>query len=263
MRQITFSEGRTLATLLLVAGIASAAAIARAENKTPQARSQYLSAAQRLLSDAAAEGKYTFVMFWKQDDQATRAMEKRLAAGVGQRGEQATWMKIRVTDPAEQGLVARFDATRSPMPTIMALAPNGAVTGVFASKVEDKQIDGAILTPACSDMIKALQQQKIALVCLQQGGATQVPKGVADFEADPHFAGRTHVTVVSADDPAETTFFAKLKGNRTATGPLVAMFAPPGAHIGTYDAKITAAQLSKAIHDAGKCGPNCKHHHHH
>jgi hypothetical protein len=263
MRQITMAATPTIARLLLLSSMLSIAAVALAESKTPQGFSRNASPCQRQLAEAAAEGRYTFVLFWKQDDAATRAMEDSLAAGVGQRGEQATWMKIRVNDPSEQGMVARFDATRSPMPTAMALAPNGAVTGVFPTKVEDKQIEGAILTPACSDMIKALQQQKIALVCLQRAGSTEVPQGVADFEADPHFAGRTHVTVVSADDPAEAKFFARLRGNRTAAGPLVAMFAPPGAHIGTYNGTITAAQLSKAIHDAGKCGPNCKHHHHH
>jgi hypothetical protein len=112
-------------------------------------------------------------------------------------------------------------------------------------------------------MIKALQSKKITLVCLQPAGWAQVPKAVADFEADPHFKGRTHRTIVRADDPAEAGFVQRLRPGTEITSPLVAVFAPPGVHVGTYQGTVTAAQLSKAIHDAGHCGPNCKHHHHH
>jgi hypothetical protein len=247
---------------LLALAVAVAAAPARAANKAPTADQRSRAPSQQLLSDAAAEGKHVFVMFYRQEDRATRAMESGVDAAIRRRGDKAVWAKIQVTDPAQQELVARYDASRSPMPTLMALAPNGAVTGVFPLKVEDRQFDGAIVTPACADMLKALQQQKITVVCLQPAGWTDVPQGVLDFEADPHFVGRTHATLVRGDDPEEAKFFERIRGNRAMAGPLVAIFAPPGVHVGTYDGKITAQQISKAIHDAGRCGPNCKHHHH-
>jgi hypothetical protein len=249
--------------LLTLIGVVLSGAVARAEVKVPVAGSAQASPCQQLIADAAAEGKYAFVLFWKNDDRATRTMEQTLDAAIAQRADRTACMKVQINDRAEQALVARFDASRSPMPLVMALAPNGAVTGAFPMKLDARQVDGAIMTPASSDMIKALQSKKITLVCLQPAGWKEVPQGVVDFEADPHFQGRTHCTVVQADDPAEAGFVKRLRPNGPVTSPVVAIFAPPGVHVGTYQGTATAAQLSKAIHDAGQCGPNCKHHHHH
>jgi hypothetical protein len=146
-------------------------------------------------------------------------------------------------------------------PTVMALAPNGAVTGVYPLKVEPQALENSILTPRYAEMVKGLQSQKIALVCLMPSGETKVPKGVADFENDPHFKGRTLRVTAHADDPAEARFFERMQVKREMNGPVVVFFAPPGVYLGMFDAAVTREHLSKVIHDAGRCGPNCKHHH--
>src|SRR5262249_17954271 len=81
------------------------------------------------VASAAHDGKYLFVLFYKEDDPATRAMRQALSAALAQPGGRAASVTVRVTDPAEKPLVDRFGVGRSPMPLAVALAPNGAITG--------------------------------------------------------------------------------------------------------------------------------------
>ena len=211
---------------------------------------------QARIEAAAVQDKYAFLMFYRHQDNATRIMEQTIRSELSRRNRTATLVKVRITDPAESTLVRRFDATRSPMPTVMALAPNGAVTGVYALKVNSAQVNSAILTPKYCEMVKALQEQKVVLLCLQPSDGGFVPKGVTDFEADPHFNGRTYRLVVKAHDPGEQRLFERMKVRTDIKSPVVLIFAPPGAFLGRFDAGVTSRQLSSTIHKSGKC--NCE-----
>ena len=76
---------------------------------------------------------------------------------------------IRVTDPAEAGIVTRFGVSQAPMPLVLVLAPNGAVTASFPGKFTKEQLLGAFGTPSMERLLGALQQGKLALLCLQNG----------------------------------------------------------------------------------------------
>ena len=193
----------------------------------------------RLISDAAAQQKYAFVLFYRRDDPATQVMEQTVRASLARHSKQTALLKVRVTDPAERQIVSRYDATRTPLPAVMALAPNGAVTGVFPLRVQAQQVEQAILTPKYSDMVKALQDRKIVLLCMQPGGGEAgVPRGVVDFEADAAFKGRTHRVVVAAAEAGEERFFARMNVDRNLRSPVVVLFAPPGSFLGKFDASV-------------------------
>ena len=207
---------------------------------------------QRII-DAAKQQKYTFVLFYRQEDSATKTMEQALRSGLQLLADRTAIVKVRINDPAERQVVSRFDATRSPMPTAMAIAPNGAVTGVFPLKINVTQIHQAILTPKYADMVKALQSQKIVLLCLQPGAGGPIPKGVADFEADPIFKGRSHRIVVNANDTRERQLFERMNVKPDIASPVVVVFAPPGTFLGRFDATVTRQILATTIHKSGKC----------
>ena len=42
---------------------------------------------------------------------------------------------MNVGDPAEKALVEKFGVSRSPLPLTLAVAPNGAITGVFSQRL--------------------------------------------------------------------------------------------------------------------------------
>ncbi len=93
------------------------------------------SKAQATLEQASKDGKTTFLMFFKQQDAASNAMAATLKEGLADKTEQAVVAYVQITNPAEQALVAKYDVSRAPMPMIIALAPNGAMTGMFSQRV--------------------------------------------------------------------------------------------------------------------------------
>ena len=93
------------------------------------------SRAQAAIDQAAKDGKFTFLMFYKTTDAASNAMAATLKEALAERSEQAVIAYVQVGNAAEQALVTKYDVSRAPMPMTIAVAPNGAMTGMFAQKV--------------------------------------------------------------------------------------------------------------------------------
>jgi hypothetical protein len=211
---------------------------------------------EQQLAAAAAQGQYTYLLLHRQDDAATQAMRTAIAAHVEQSAGKTALVPVNIADAAEARLVARFDATRTPMPCVMCLAPNGAVTGVYPLQVSGEQLQRAILTPKYSEMVKTLQEQKLVVVCLQPRNGGTVPPGVAEFEALPAFKNYTRRITVQADDAAEAGFYTRMKVSPDITATNVIVFAPPGVFVGKFDDKVRGTAIAQAFHASGRC--NCQ-----
>ena len=206
--------------------------------------------------DAAAKrGQHTYVMFYRADDAATKQMASTIRSHVAETGDQTTWVIVNVRDRNEAQLVKRFDAARIPLPATFGVAPNGAISGVFRQKVSPAQLSGAILTPKYSEMVKALQSQKIAVVCMMPSANSQPPAGMSALVQDPNFKGIVQPITAFASDSSEANFFSRMQIDRNLTSPVVLMFAPPGTHLGTFPANVSGPQLAQTLHKSGKC--NC------
>ena len=208
-----------------------------------------------LVEAAAKNGKYTYVMFYRANDAATQRMASTIRAQVTENDEKTTWVTVNVRDRKEASLVKRFDASRIPLPAVFGVAPNGAVTGVFRQKVDQAQLTQAILTPKYADMVKALQNQQIAVVCLMPTADTPIPAGVTTLQQNPEFKGKLHQVTAYATEVAEAGFFQRMQVDPTLGAPAVLMFAPPGTHLGTFDAAVSGETLAQELHKSGKC--NC------
>ena len=78
---------------------------------------------QAALEAAARENKYMFMLFWKEDDSATQTLRQTLDAALARRVEKTTVTQVHVSDPAESPLIDRLGLNRSPMPLVLAFAP--------------------------------------------------------------------------------------------------------------------------------------------
>ncbi len=205
---------------------------------------------------AAAEGgKYTYVMFYKTNDSATKRMATEVSSHVAETGAKTTWVSVNVKDRKEAEIIKRFDASRMPLPAVFGVAPNGAITGVFRQKVNQEQLANAILTPRYAEMVESLQNQKIAVVCMMPAKEAKIPAGVTALANNPEFKGKLHHVRAYATDDQEREFFRRMKVDANITLPVVLMFAPPGNHLGTYNASVDGSDLAKRLHSSGKC--NC------
>ena len=204
---------------------------------------------------AVKRGQHTYVMFYRANDVATQQMANTIKQHVAGTDEKTTWVAVNVSDPKEAQLVKQYNAARIPLPAVFGIAPNGAVAGVFQQRVNAAQLSGAILTPKYSEMVKALQTQKIAVVSLVPAPNTPPPAGVTALMQSPNFKGILHPVTACATDANEVNFFARMQVNRNIQSPVVMVFAPPGTHIGTFAGTATAPQIAQKLHQSGKC--NC------
>jgi hypothetical protein len=222
------------------------------------------STAQAAVDRAAENGKFAFIVFYKEDTPAVRTMAEVVKAGVQKRDDKAAAIFVQVTNPAERALVDHFEVSRAPMPLTLAVAPNGAVTGVFAKEISDEKIDEAIVTPTMTRCMKSLQENRLVFVCVQTSEKAVVPAAVKEMQADPQFKDRITLVSMQLRDPEEGRFLNQMQINPDKTTATTAvLLAPPGVLIGKFDGTATAAQVAAALHKAGKCcdDPNCKHGH--
>jgi hypothetical protein len=233
--------------------------------QTPRSIQPPASKAEHALEAAARQGKYTFLLFHRSQDAATEAMAQRLTKSVAGREEQVSMAYVNVAEPGEKAIIEKFGVNRAPLPLTLAIAPNGAITGVF-QKLSADAVEQAIVTPAMMESMKALQEGKIVLVCVHPTARSAVPQAVLGIEKHPHYKGRTTVISLLASDPAESKFLAQMKiGAASVRDVTTAVLAPPGVLVEKFGATATSYEIDAALVKAGKCcdDENCKHNHQH
>ncbi len=262
MKRITMKRIVVRAVCGLLFGVLAAGELAQAQQ--PPGRQAQASPAQAALDQAAADGKFTFLVFYKDDSPPARAMVKVAKDGVAQRQDQATLSFVQVGNPAEKALVERFGVGRAPMPLTLAVAPNGAVTGIFSKELKDEHFDAAIVTPTMTRCMKSLQENKLVFVCVQPTDRAVVPTAVRDMQVDPQFKDRVVLVSMQMRDPQETRFLDQMQIDpKQVKATTAVLLAPPGVLIGKFDGTATKDQVAAALHKAGQCcdDPNCKHNH--
>ena len=235
---------------------------ARQSSAPAAAQARTLSRLEQSLKAAGSEGKFTFIVFSKEDNAAAREMLGTVETGVAERHEQAVVVAARANDPAEQPLIQHFGIARAPMPLTVAVAPNGAITGVFAKTISDEHLSAAIVTPTMMKCMKALQNKQLVFVLLSASDKAVIPTGIKTLQADPQFRDRMTFTSMRVDDPNEMRFISQMKIDPLRVeGPYAVLIAPPGVMVGHFDSTSTPAQIAAAIHKSGQCcdDPNCKH----
>lgn len=216
------------------------------------------------LDQNAAQQKYTFLLFYREDNAATRAMAQSLQAGLGQDAHRASLAYVSVADPAEQVAIKRFGVARAPLPFVLAVAPNGAITALASQKITGAQIASAFVTPGMAECMKAMQDRKLVLVCVNTSARSQTPNAVSEFQADPEFSDRLCVVSVQANDPSEVTFLKQMEiVPASLKSSTIVFMAPPAVLVGKFASTATKGEMAAALHAAGKCceDPNCKHNH--
>ena len=222
------------------------------------------SKAQGVLNQSEKDGRFTFIVFTKDDSPAYRTMLQTVKSGVATRPKTATYTTADANAAGEQALVEKLGIARAPMPLTVAIAPNGAVTGIFPKAIQDEHLTASIVPPTMMRCMKSLQNQKLVFVCLTHDSKTQAmaPAGVQLLTLDPDFKERIELVSMFVDDPAESRFLDQMKVKPAeVSGPTAVLIAPPGVLVGQYGAKATRQEIATAIHKAGQCcdDPNCKH----
>jgi hypothetical protein len=259
---------RSVADLSLAAMLALAIVmqVAKAETPANDAENAKASPGAAALRKAAKDNKYLFIFFWKENTEHSRAMRGVFQAAVAKMTDKAEPVEIQLEDEAEKTIVTQYGVSRSPMPLVLAIAPNGAITKGLPTQFDENQLQQAFVSPGTAECMKALQENKLVLLCVEPQSAkvktVSLQKGVEAFKADKEYTDSTKVIVLKASDPAEASFLKDLKVDPKTTSRITVLIAPPAAVIGTLTGEVTKDQLVAALKAAqsgccpgGKCGP--------
>jgi hypothetical protein len=203
----------------------------------------------------AAEAKqYLFAFIYEENNEATRAARKTFDAGVAKITPAAKSVAVDRSDPTEKEIVEQFKLETAPMPLVLAIAPNGAVTaGLKGADLTEARLADAVVGPGMQQCLKGLQDRKLTFVCLQNASTKAndaAMKGVNEFKADPQFADGVEVVKVDPSDPKEAKFLAQLKANPKAKMASTTLLAPPGMIVAQVDGATSKASLEASLKKA-------------
>jgi hypothetical protein len=216
------------------------------------------------IKQAADAGKYLFVFFSEADDDQAAAMRAVFDKAMEKIADRAQSIVVNISDASEKAVVDKFDLSRAPMPLVLALAPNGAITGGFPEKFEEKELLDAFATPATEKVVKSLQDGKLVFVCVQGSATTSndaALQGVHDFKADARFASATEIVVLDPSDEKESGFLTDLQVLPETKEAVTVLVVPPGQAVGMFtgatDKDTIIGLLSRATTACGPggCGP--------
>jgi hypothetical protein len=251
----------TLQNLWLYRLLAGCLLLLSAAHSTAQQKAS--PSAEQTLDEAAEQEKFAFVLFHNGKDPRTQSMAKALRDGLANRSEASALVQVLATDPQNAELVERFGVSRAPLPIAFAVAPNGAITGVFHRQITAESLEEAFVTPTMTRCMKSLQDGKLVLVCVRSSARTAIPQAVEAFQADEHFRDRIKVESFLVADAAEQKFLKQMELDpatvKTAT---TILLAPPGVLVGKFAADASMDSIAAELAKAGKCcdDPKCKHH---
>lgn len=221
---------------------------------TPEFRDAGLAAMKK----AAAGDKYLFVFFWKDEDSSTTALRKVFETATQKVAERADAVSVNVSDRGESGIVKKFGVDRAPMPLVLAIAPNGAITGGFPGDFTEAKLLDAFASPGLAKCMKPLQEGKLVLLCVQNDKTTlnaEALEGVQSFKADERFANVTEIVMLDPNDSAESSFLGDLKIDPKTAKAVTALLVPPGSAIAEFEGETSKEQFLAALQSAGSCGP--------
>lgn len=211
---------------------------------------------------SAKENKHLFIFFYKDASERTLGAQKIFDQTMQKLGSQANSAKVKITDPSEKGVVDKFDLKRTPMPFVIVLAPNGAVTGGFPSPITEQKLIDSFASPGMARCLKSLQDRKLVFLCLQNDKSNDKEaalKGVQDFKADPRYAEAAEIVVIDPADAQEKKFLNQLGVDTHSASSLTVFIAPPAETIGQYKGATSKdrfiADLQKAV--SGCCAGGC------
>lgn len=208
------------------------------------------------MDSASQGGKYLFIYFWKENDRQTKSMYGVFQNATGKMAEAADSVSVNITDPKEGAIVERYDVSRAPMPLVLAIAPNGAVTKGMPVSFDEKQLRDAVVSRGTAACLKSLQERKVVLVCVQNSTALAPFQSVRDFVADPRFAESAEMVTIDATDPLEAGFLQSLQIDPRRDIGVTVLLAPPGKPVAKFTSAVTKDQIvARMTASSSSCGP--------
>ena len=211
------------------------------------------------IQQAQQEEKHLFFFFYEDSSASTQQMQGVFDEAMRELGSESLSMKVSMDDPSEHSIIKKFELKYAPMPLAIVLAPNGAMVRGFPKRFSKDQLLSSLVTPSMASCLKALQEQKLVLLCIQGENTKNneaAMRGVKEFQGDARFAAKTQIVVINPDTVAEKTFIEELGLTPSLAEATTVMMSPPAEKVGTFVGPTSKQMLVSTLTKASKgCGP--------
>lgn len=219
------------------------------------------------ISAAAKQNRYVFVTFYRKDDAASKKMQSAMKPVQAKLSHRANFVSVDVDDPVQQKVVSRYGADRSPVPLTLVIAPNGAVTAGYPKEIKKTEFSDAFVSNGMASVLKVLQGQKLAAVCVQGSRTKNNKKSLAtaeELKAAPELGGSVEIIKIDPSDRTESKFMKMCQVDTRSTDAQLLVLAPPGKLVGKFASADTMDTIMTTLKSAlggggcggGSCGPS-------
>jgi len=213
--------------------------------------------------------QYLFLLFYGAKDSLYDQMKASIVGVMAQTDQKILIYEASKSSGKDADLIAQYKIDRAPMPLLMVIGPNGAVLGGFPKSVTADKLAKSLVPPLTMDVLKSMQQQKMAVVLLQNSKTkfnAESSKTANDLAYDKRLLGSVEVIKADPSDPKNRDFLANAKIASAVATATIVLIAPPGIVAGVFPGNTTKNSIMSSLSAAssgacsgGQCGPGgCK-----
>ena len=171
-------------------------------------------------------------------------------------------VQMNRSDAANKDLVTKYGVSNAPLPLILVIASNGAVTGGFPSyQATADMLINVIPSPVKADVIKALSNGKSVFLVVSRKDMTEKDDVMNTCaQACIEMQNNTKLIALDLDDQKEKTFIAEMKIDPAITSPQTFVINSKGQITGTFNDDVNTTTLvatAKKLPAAKGCGTSC------
>ena len=209
------------------------------------------------LKMAATKGQFAFVLVTDgtiNDVSSAKSVIQRAVKEV----KNSVMVELNRSDKDNADLVTQYRLSTIPVPMILAISPNGAISGgIPADKATADILIKMVPSPKKAEIIKALSEGNAVFITAYRKNMKSVETvNSACGVACQQMAGKSVQVKVNMDDPAETGFLTEMKVNMASTEPVTLVANAQGQIAGTYMGAVQVSDLvTAATKKAGGCCP--------
>ncbi len=212
--------------------------------------------AKSAIAEASAAGKFLCLIFYDTEDASLTGLSSAVKTFITSSKKKAAVYKAKISEPVNRELADKYQIQG--LPFLLVIAPNEAITGGYPKTVTDDQLKQSLsVSDLMCKVIKPLQEQKVALVALQNKSTNlnaESWQGVSDFAGDTNYG--KFVAPLKADPAAAGSqeFIKQCQLTAPLTQATVVIVMPPGRIGKILTGKLTKADVLKAL---GSCATGC------
>jgi len=212
-----------------------------------------------IIQEASKVNKYTFLVFYKQNDTLSETMRQIVATFQKEVASRADAAYVDIANLTEKTLMDKYQISRAPTPITLVIAPNNAVVKAFPETVTQDKLRTAFVSPKVAEILKSTQNQKLVFLYIANSTFNYYKENLSIIQDTIRTDYKTTAEIIEVNpaDPNEADLLTKCK----ITVPVMEtnlLIINGGSIVGRLLGKFDKPTLQTTTNSScsgGSCGP--------